>query len=100
MVIPFFFLNEFKKTFISLFLAALGLCCCMWALGAVSKGYSLVTLHGLLVVVASLLEEHGLQGTWAQYLWLTGLVALQHVGVSWTRDGTHIPCTGSQIPHH
>ena len=26
-----------------------------------------------------------------------GLVALQHVGSSWTRDQTHIPCTDMQI---
>ena len=30
-----------------------------------SGGYSLVAVHGFLFAVASLLVEHGLQGTWA-----------------------------------
>ena len=75
------------------FVAACGL-----SLVAVSGAYSLVL--GLLSVVASLLEDHGLYGTWAQYLWLTCLIALPHVEASWTRDRTHIPCTGRWIPHH
>ena len=29
-----------------------------------------------------------------------GLVALQHVGSSWTRDGTHVPCIGKWILNH
>ena len=33
----------------------------------------------------------------AQKLWCTGLVALQQVESSWTRDRTHIPCTGRLI---
>ena len=33
-------------------------------------------------------------GTRAQYLRLTGLVALRHEGSSRTRDGTHVPCLG------
>ena len=32
---------------------------------AVSGGYSLVAVHGLLIVVASTVVEHGLLGTWA-----------------------------------
>ena len=52
---------------------------------------------GLLIVVASLVAERGLQGAWAQYLWHVGLVALWHVGSSWTRDRTHVPCIGRQI---
>ena len=35
-------------------------------------------------------------GTWIQYLWSIGLVALQHGGYSRTRDRTHVPCTGRQ----
>ena len=31
---------------------------------------------------------------WAQQLLHTGLVALQHVGSSQTRDQTHVPCIG------
>ena len=33
----------------------------------------------------------------AQQLWLTGLVALRHVGSSQTRAQTHVPCIGMQI---
>ena len=33
-------------------------------------------------------------GMWAQQLWLSGLLALQHVESSQTRDGTHVHCTG------
>ena len=35
-----------------------------------------------------------------QSWWRTGLAAAQHVGSSQTRDGTHIPCTGSWILYH
>ena len=37
---------------------------------------------------------------WAQYLWLTGLVALQHVGSSWTRDWTRLSFIGRWILNH
>ena len=30
----------------------------------------------------------------------TGLAALQHVGSSYIRDQTHVPCTGRQILNH
>ena len=36
----------------------------------------------------------------AQQLWLTGLVALQHVGSSQTRARTRVPCIGRQILNH
>ena len=36
----------------------------------------------------------------AQQLWHMGLVALRHVGSSWTRARTHIPCTGRWILNH
>ena len=36
---------------------------------------------------------------WAQ-LWLAGLVALQHVGSSRTRDQTRVPCIGRRILNH
>ena len=32
--------------------------------------------------------------TWTQWLWRTGLVAPWHVGSSWTRDRTRVPCIG------
>ena len=39
-------------------------------------------------------------GTQAQQLWRMGLVALQHVASSWTRDRTRVPCMGRQILNH
>ena len=36
----------------------------------------------------------------AQYLWLMGLVAPQHVGSSQTRARTRVPCIGRQILNH
>ena len=50
-----------KINFIYLFLAVLGLRCCMgFSLVAASRGYSLVTVCGLLIVVAFLVVEHTL----------------------------------------
>ena len=56
---------------------------------------------------ASVVVVRGLQWLWlegfraqAQWLWRTGLVALRHVGSSWTRDQTHVPCIGRQILNH
>ena len=47
-----------------LFLAVLGLCCCTgFSLVVASGGYSPVAVPGLLIVVASLVAEPGLQGT-------------------------------------
>ena len=36
----------------------------------------------------------------AQQLWRTGLVAPQHVGSSWTRAQTRVPCMGRWILNH
>ena len=53
----FFFLN----LFIYLFLAELGLCCCTRTFSSCGKrGLLFVAVHGLLIVVASLVAEHGL----------------------------------------
>jgi len=50
-----------------LFMAALGLWCLTQTVAAswlspvaVSRGYSLAAVHGLLIVVASVVSEHGL----------------------------------------
>ena len=40
-------------------------CWASFSLVVVSKGYSLVGVHGLLIVMASLIAEHGLLGTQA-----------------------------------
>ena len=51
--------TSFKTFFI--FLAVLGLCCCTgFSLVVVSGGCSLVAVHGLLIVVTSLVAEHRL----------------------------------------
>ena len=50
--------NFFK---IYLFLAALGLRCCAWAFSSCSeRGLLFTAVHGLLIVVASLVVEHRL----------------------------------------
>ena len=55
---PLFF---FFNTFIYLFMAALGLCCCAWAFSSCSKRELLfVVVHSLLIAVASLVAEHRL----------------------------------------
>ena len=60
-------LRIFFNSFIYLFLAVLGLHCCIgFCLVAATGGSSLAAVHGLLVAVASLVAEHGLWGTWAQ----------------------------------
>ena len=47
--------------FIYLFLAALGLCCCVWAFSSWGeRGLLFVAVCGLLIAVASLVAEHGL----------------------------------------
>ena len=71
----FLFCNFLKiNYFIYLFLAALGLRCHSLAFSSCGKrGLLFVAGHGLLIAVASLVVEHGLQvwefsicGTWAQ----------------------------------
>ena len=52
---------NFLLFFKSLFLAVLDLCCCSnFSLVVASRGYSLVALQGLLLVVASPVAEHRL----------------------------------------
>ena len=48
--------------FIYLFLAVLGLRCCEgFSVVAASGGYSLLAVHGLLIVVTALVVEHGFE---------------------------------------
>ena len=60
----------------------------------VSKDHSPAVVPGFLTVVASR------RGSRAQKLGSTGLVAPWHVGSSWTRDKTHVPCIGGRILNH
>ena len=71
------FQTLFKKNkfiyFIYLFLSALGLCCCAWAFSSCGKqGLLFVAVRGLLLAVASLVAEHGLQVRGLQQLWHKG----------------------------
>ena len=43
-----------------------------FSLVAMSRGYSLAEVYGLLTVVVSLVAEHRLQAHWLQQLWLLG----------------------------
>ena len=81
--LPFF--KQFFKIylFIYLFLAALGLCCCAWAFSSCGeRGLLFVAVLGLLIAVASLVVEHGLQARGLQQFCPRGLVAPRHVGSS------------------
>ena len=118
-ILSLFFFYKFIY-FIYLFLAALGLCCCAWAFSSCGEcGLLFVAVRRLLIAVASLVVEHGLQARrlqqlrhkglvlWlvgsrvqAWQLWRTGLVAPWHVRSSRTRARTRVPCIGRQILNH
>ena len=62
-----------------LFMAVLGLCCCTWAFSSCGKqGLLFIAVCGLLIVVASLVAEHGLQTHELQQLWHTGSAVVAH----------------------
>ena len=47
--------------YLFIYLAALGLCCCLWAFSSCGEqGLLFVAVHGLLIEVASLVAKHGL----------------------------------------
>ena len=83
----------FKKIFlfISLFLAVLDLCCWKgFSLVAASGGYFPVAVHRLLIVLASLVAEHGLQGMQAPVVESCGL----------SNRGSQAQSTGSIVMVH
>ena len=58
---PEIFLKNKFIYFIYLFLAVLGLRCCVWAFSSCGEqGLLFVAVHGLLIAVAFLVVEHGL----------------------------------------
>ena len=60
MITSWLYIYFFYK-FIYLFLAVLGLRCCVWAFSSCGEWELLfVAVHGLLTAVASLVAEHGL----------------------------------------
>ena len=79
-IIILFFLRLFKNKFINLFLAVLGLCCCVWAFSSCSEwGLLFVVARRLLIWWLLLLQSMGSRhvvfsscGMRALYLWLTG----------------------------
>ena len=75
--------NSFFKKYVMYFLAVLALLNCM----AFSSCHAQVAHYGGLCRC----------GAQAQYLWCMDLVALQHVGSSWTRGGTCVPHIGRLI---
>ena len=113
------FLKKFIY-FIYLFLAALGLRCCVWAFSSCGeRSYSSLWCTGFSVWWLLLLRSTGSRrvgftscGTRAQQLWLTGsrvqaqqlwctgLAAPRHVGSFRTRARTRVPCTGRWILNH
>ena len=64
------------------------------------RGPLFIAVHGPLTIVASFVAEHRLQTRRLSSLWLTGLVAPQHVGSSQTRARTRVPCISRQTLNH
>ena len=78
-----------------LFLAALGLHCCVRTFSNCDVGwYSLVAGRGFLTELASLVAEHRLQAHRALVVVVLGLGCSRHVGSSQSRDQTCVPCIG------
>ena len=73
------FHSIFFNIFIYLFLAVLGLRCCAWAFSSCGKRRLLfVAVCRLLIAVASLVAEHGLQARGLQQLQHAGSVVVAH----------------------
>ena len=69
---------------------------CGLPLVAVSRGYSLLVVRGILS-----LQNTGSKGLWAQQLLRTGLAAPRHVvGASQIRDRTRVSCIAKWVLHH
>ena len=105
----FFFLqiNIFIYLFIYLWLHQFFVAVCGLSLVAASGGYSSLRGTGFSLRWLLLLQSTGSRcmgfsscGTQAQQLWLMGLVTPWHVGSSWTRARTRVPCIGRWILNH
>ena len=98
----------FKKfIFVYLVLVVLGLHCCVWVFSSWGEWRLLfLAVHVLVIEVASLAAERGLEGfsscsCWPQWFWCIALVAPWHVvGSSRTWNQICVPCTGRQISIH
>ena len=69
------------------------------SLVAASGGPLFIAVRGPLTIVASRCGAQAPDAQ-AQQLWLTGLVAPQHVGSSQTRARTRVPCISRQTLNH
>ena len=84
-----------------IYLTLLGFRSCVgFSLAAVSGGYSLVSVCGLLIPVASFAVEHRLWVHGLQQLCYEGFDAPWHVESFQSRDRPQIPCTGKWILNH
>ena len=92
-------------------MAVLGLCCCpSFSLAVASRNCCVCGVQascwGAFPVELGLwVRRPQWRRLWAlraqaQQLWCTGRVAPWHVASSWTRDQTHVPCTGRQTLYH
>ena len=75
----------------------------VWAFYSYGKqGLLFVGVQGLLLFRGTGSRHAGFSSCspWAQLLWLMALVAPRHVESSQTRNWTHVPCIGRQIPIH
>ena len=103
----FLFIYFFKIN-LFYFLAAVGLHCCPWAFCSCGEWgllFTVATLH--LLCVGSLFLSMGSRhidfghcSAWAPKLWHRVLVSLRHVGSSWTKDRTSVPCIARWILNH
>ena len=66
-------------------------------LGHVYRKTIQMNVYGLLIAVASLVVEHGLQGTQASVVVATSLVAPWHVGSSGTSDQSVSPALAGEF---
>ena len=62
-----------------------------------SRNCSLAAVLKLLIVLASLISEHGLYSVWASVLVVHKLSCPHHVGSSSTRNWTCVPCIGRRV---
>ena len=70
------------------------------SLVAASRGYSLLWCAGFSLRWLLLLQSMGSRLSGLHQLWCTDLVAPRHVGSSWTRARTCVPCIGRRILNH
>ena len=83
-------------------MAVLSLRCCVGFFSSCSEQGLLSSCSARDSRGAQALECAGFSSwsSWAQYLWPMGLVTLQHVGSSPSRDQNRVSCVGKWILYH